>query len=336
MLFLCAFRKTGGFAYLTICHLSQIPQKAVTKYSHNFYKMTIPEVKAHGAEQSGIMKLERRERMRGRKTFMSVVLAVVISVMAFVPEAYASDKAVETVYLGSPEHVWWETDTQGKWTSVKKAHEYQVKLYISDYADRDEENWRKFDPEDEGLEAVFTVRTTETSYDFSKYMNDLHSYFFAVRATPRISEQAYVESGDWIASPDVDYRGKLVQGITDGKWRNYLEGSRYEDAEGNLLGSGWRLIQGEWYLMDEDGCRMSGWVDRDGARYYLGEDGRMAIGWFVCDGEWYYAGKDGAIQTGWIMPKPGYYYYLDENGIMLHDTEVDGWQLGSDGLRQTT
>lgn len=268
-------------------------------------------------------------------SFLFLAILAAVSTIAPAKKTLASDKAVETVYLGTPEHVWWETDTQGKWSSVKKAHEYQVKLYISDYADRDEENWRKFDPEDEGLEAVMTKRTSETSCDFSEYMNDLHSYFFVVRATPKISEQAYVVSGDWAASPDVDYRGSAVQGMTGGKWRNYLEGSRYEDADGNLLGGGWHLIQGDWYLMDENGYRMSGWQTADdGARYYLGDDGRLATNWFVYDGEWYYAGKDGQIQTGWVMTKPGYYYYLDETGVMLHDTEIDGYLLGADGLRQ--
>jgi glucan-binding YG repeat protein len=252
---------------------------------------------------------------------------------AAVRPVWASDKAVETVWLGQPTHVWWETDTQGKWTSVKRAHEYQVKLYIADNADRDEDNPRAFNPNDEGLEAVVTVRTNETSYDFSEYMNDLHSYFFVVRATPKISEQAYVQNGDWVASKDVDYRGKQIQGVTGGKWRNYLEGSRYEDADGNLLGSGWNLVSGEWYLMDEKGYRQTGWQTVDGKRYYLGDDGRMATGWFVYEDQWYYAGKDGELQTGWIMPTPGYYYYLDESGVMLHDTVVDGYQLGADGLR---
>jgi hypothetical protein len=259
--------------------------------------------------------------------------AAILSALAVQP-AFASDKAVETVYLGQPSHVWWETDTQGKWTSVKHAHEYQVKLYIADNVERDEENSRSFDPDDEGLEAVMSVRTTETSCDFSGYMNDLHSYFFVVRATPRYNEQAYVVNGEWTASKNVDFRNKTVQGITDGKWRNYLEGSRYEDGDGNLLGAGWHLIRGEWYLMDENGYRLTGWQTVDGSRYYLGEDGRMATGWFVYEEQWYYAGKDGAMATGWVMPKPGYYYYLDENGVMLHDTEVDGYHLGSDGLRQ--
>ncbi len=62
-------------------------------------------------------------------------------------------------------------------------------------------------------------------------------------------------------------------GLTGGTWRNYLEGSRYEDADGNLLGGGWHLIQGEWYLFDEDGYRLTGWQEADGQMYYLNGDG---------------------------------------------------------------
>lgn len=187
--------------------------------------------------------------------------------------AWASDTEVETIWLGEPEHVWWETDTTGKWSSVKKAHEYQVKLYIADEAERDEENWREFDPADEGLECVLTVRTCSQTYDFRDYMDDLHTYFFAVRAVPLIKEQAYVEAGEWVASPDVDFKEAAVMGLTGGIWRNYLEGSRYEDADGNLLGGGWHLIQGEWYLFDEDGYRLTGWQEADGQMYYLNGDG---------------------------------------------------------------
>lgn len=251
--------------------------------------------------------------------------------------AYASDKAVETVYLGAPKYVWWETDTMGKWSSVSKAHEYQVKLYIADYVERDEDNWKEIDFDDESMseaECIMTKRTSDTSCDFTDYMNDLHSYFFVVRATPKISEQAYVEAGEWTASPDVDFREKQNQGITEGKWRNYLEGSRYEDGDGNLLGGGWHLIKGSWYLLDENGYRLTGWQTVGEDRYYLGDDGRMASGWFVWNENWYYAGSDGKIQTGWIMDKPGKYYYLNADGAMAHDTTVDGYVLGADGLRQ--
>ena len=83
-----------------------------------------------------------------RKSVPATAAAAVLLASAFVtvPQfpSYASDKAVETVYLGAPAHVWWETDTTGKWSSVSKAHEYQVKLYIADSVDRDEDDWRKY------------------------------------------------------------------------------------------------------------------------------------------------------------------------------------------------
>lgn len=229
-------------------------------------------------------------------------------------ETLASDKEVETVYLGTPEHVWWKSETVGQWSSVKKAHEYQVKLYLADFVDRDEDNWRDFDPEEEGLEAVMTRRTSDTTCDFTEYMSDLHTYFYAVRAVPKISEQAYVVSGGWIASPDVEFRDTAVLGITEGKWRNYLEGSRYEDENGDFLPGGWQLIRGFWYLLDENGYRKTGWQEIDGVRYYLETDGKMAKGWFQIGEEWYYADKTGAVQNGQVMTAPGMYYELDEDG----------------------
>ena len=85
-----------------------------------------------------------------KKVFKRWIVAAAAVLLATTPQfpSCASDKAVETVYLGTPAHVWWETDTTGKWSSVAKTHEYQVKLYIADNVDRDEENWRKVDFDD--------------------------------------------------------------------------------------------------------------------------------------------------------------------------------------------
>lgn len=247
---------------------------------------------------------------------MSLLLASAGSVLG-AGQAEASDKPVETVYLGEPEHVWWESSSLGKWTPVARAHEYQVKLYLADCVDRDQEDQRSFDPEAEGLEAVMTRRTQDTSCDFSEYMNDLHAYFFVVRATPRVSEQAYVVKGSWIASPDMDFRENPGRGITGGTWRNYLEGSRYEDADGQFLPGGWQLIEGYWYLLDEHGYRLTGWQSVDGTRYYLGTGGRMAAGWFMWEDHWYYADSDGRLQSGRVMTQPGIWYELDEDGRLI-------------------
>lgn len=270
------------------------------------------------------MQMDQKKTCRQMTGWFTVCLAVIAFLAILHFQAYASDKAVETINLGTPDHVWWETDTMGNWSSVKKAHEYQVKLYIADSVDRDEDNWRKVNFDDESMdeaECVMTRRTGETSCDFSAYMDDLHTYFFVVRATPKVSEQAYVKAGSWVGSPDADYREKQVIGYTNGKWRNYLEGSRYQLEDGSYLGAGWQLIEANWYLLDEDGYRLTGWQEREGNRYYLGDDGRMATGWFVWNDQWYYADKTGAMQTGWVMTDPGKYYYMDENGVWIQNAK---------------
>lgn len=275
-----------------------------------------------------------RNKVTQAAAAMMVVAAVSGSVYPVVP-AYGADRAVEQVYLGEPAQVWWETDTVGRWNSVSKAREYQVKLFIADNIDRDEDDWQSIDWDDEELVAVMTRRTTETSCDFTPYMSDLHSYFFVVRATPRQNQQAYVTAGGWVASPTLEYRGTAAIGITDGRWRNYLAGTMYEDAEQNLLSNGWYLIGGTWYLFDADGYVQTGWQTVDGSRYYLSETGAMATGWFVYQDNWYYADKNGVMQTGWIMDQPGKYYYLNEDGTMASDTTVDGYWLDADGMRRS-
>lgn len=249
--------------------------------------------------------------------------------------AMASDKAVEDVYLGTPKYVYWETNTVGKWSSVKSAHEYQVKLYETDDLDLEDINWENYNFVENDVAALTTKRTTELSADFSGYMKDGHSYVFIVRAVPKTNERAYVESGEWKASDEQDFRGKKVIGETGGKWRNYLEGSKYETAEGTFLGSGWQLIQSNWYLLNDQGYRLTGWQSVDGVSYYLGDEGRMATGWFAWNENWYYADKNGAIQTGWVMTEPGKYYYLNADGSMAHDVMVEGYWLDSSGLRQS-
>lgn len=272
------------------------------------------------------------EQVKAVALAIAVIATTISAVHVTQLTAYASDKEVEMVWLGKPAHVWWDTETIGAWSTVKKAHEYQVKLYIADDVDRDEENWKNIDVDDLGLEAVMVRRVTENRCDFTEYMNDLHTYFFTVQATPRLNEQAYVVEGSKIASPDINFKGEYVLGITTGKWRNYLEGSRYETEDGDYLTGGWHLIWGTWYFLNEQGYRVNGWQTLDGVRYYFDEYGQMAEGWLQLDGNWYYADSDGAMQTGWVMTEPGCYYYLKEDGVMLHDCDVDGYWLGSNGL----
>ncbi|MBT9777156.1 hypothetical protein GPL15_11645 [Clostridium sp. MCC353] len=233
----------------------------------------------------------------------------VLSVLMLLTAAYPAFGA-ETVRLEAAENTWWEDDTTAAWTSVKKAKQYQVRLY-----------------ENEVSVAKLTVNTNRA--DFNDYMQDGYQYYFEVRAVARNSEQSYVEDGPWVTSKTVELSNR---GDTAGRWRNYADGNKYQMEDGTMAVSGWKLISGTWYHFDDYGYAITGWLEDNGSRYFLDEEGRMAKGWTEIGGFWYYFQKDGAMASGWIQPEPGKWYYMQENGVMAFDTTVDGYRLDSSGM----
>lgn len=251
------------------------------------------------------------------KKIIQSIVAIGAFLMISMP-TYASDKAVDTTYLGTPEHVRWESDTVGSWTSVSKAQEYQVKLYCADFIGRDEESLQDFDWEEAEEEVVMVQRTTAQRMNFTDYMQDGYTYFYAVRAVPKLSQQETVKAGDWVASADVDFRNKQVIGIIEGTWRYFLAGTMYELEDGTFLSNGWSYIRGEWYLFDESGYRLTGAQYLDGKSYYLDEEGVLQIGWMQFGENWYYSDENGVLQAScWIEYLPGQFYYLGEDGRMV-------------------
>lgn len=49
------------------------------------------------------------------------------------------------------------------------------------------------------------------------------------------------------------------------------------------------------------------------------------------EGQWNYLDDSGNKLKGWLKDANGKYYYLNNNGIMEHDTTINGYKLGSDG-----
>ena len=242
---------------------------------------------------------------RVHKFFRGAVLSVLMLLTAAYPAFGA-----ETVQLEAAENTWWEDDTTAAWTSVKKAKQYQVRLY-----------------ENEVSVAKLTVNTNRA--DFNDYMQDGYQYYFEVRAVARNSEQSYVEDGPWVTSKTVELSDR---GDTTGRWRNYADGNKYQMEDGSMAVSGWKLISGTWYHFDDYGYAITGWLEDNGSRYFLDEEGKMAKGWTEIGGFWYYFQKDGAMASGWIQPEPGKWYYMQENGVMAFDTTVDGYRLDSSGM----
>lgn len=55
--------------------------------------------------------------------------------------------------------------------------------------------------------------------------------------------------------------------------------------------------------------------------------------WEKIDGEWYAFDENGIMRTGWYQEGEKWYYFKSD-GTMAHDTDVDGYHLGSDGVMQ--
>lgn len=105
--------------------------------------------------------------------------------------------------------------------------------------------------------------------------------------------------------------------------KNYIDG---EDAKT----VGWLYNTNKWYYFNASGIMQTGWIEDNNRWYHLNKSGTMEAGWINDEGKWYYLSESGAMKTGWLEDN-GKWYFLNTSGEMLHDTEVDGYKLGSNG-----
>ena len=57
----------------------------------------------------------------------------------------------------------------------------------------------------------------------------------------------------------------------------------------------------------------------------------MAIGWKYINNKWYYLNNDGSMKTGWLKDTDGKWYYLNTDGSMAVNTNIGGYNIGSNG-----
>ena len=225
------------------------------------------------------------------------------------------------VWLEAPEEAGWSASNHMKavWKKVDYATGYQIRLYRDDYYRR-------------------TIDATGTSKDLSEYMGREGNYYDEIRAVGKTTNDAkYRKSSEYIVSSD-RYLDDL--GDTEGSWKNYADGKKYVDENGQIVTSQWYRILGTWYYFDENGYMATGWRMVNNKWYYLGNDGKMVTGWqkingtyyyfrgwggmyrgtfFQLGGEMYYADADGKMVTGWLS-KENQWYYFRENGAMYRNT----------------
>ena len=140
-----------------------------------------------------------------------------------------------------------------------------------------------------------TVRTA--SYDLKEFLGRPGVYSVRVRPVNKIKQDI---KGQWTDSNTFYVDSSLAEDFRMGRVK---AGGRWEE-EGS-----------QWRFREVDGSYASSkWKEIEGIWYYFDVNGYMMTGWIEVDGKW---------------------YYCDTTGAMLHDTEIDGYALGSDGAMIT-
>lgn len=139
------------------------------------------------------------------------------------------------VQLDSPEEAGWSVENPQKavWKKAEYATAYRIRLYRDGYL-------------------VRNITATGTSKDLSEYMTKEGSYYYEIRSAAKDdSDEKYMKASEYLTSS-----GKLMDdmGDTEGRWRNYTDGRKYEGGDGEVVKDQWYKIMNQWYYFDENCC----------------------------------------------------------------------------------
>ena len=222
---------------------------------------------------------------------------IIVSLTAAVFSVLTAGTALaDVVTFGETGRAYWGSNLgEARWEAMESAKLYEVRLY-------------------ENGSLLYTRSRIEVNglrTDLSQYMSDNSEYYFEVRAIPTNAQKQKFRAGDWVGSEDTQWATGL--GDTDGRFRTYSNGLKYEKYGGQMVVNQWYLIHGNWYYFDADGYMLTGWQQ-------IGE-------------KWYFFDKDGARYSGWKEWAPGKWYYLGPDGKMMVNTVIDGqYVLDASGL----
>ena len=101
--------------------------------------------------------------------------------------------------------------------------------------------------------------------------------------------------------------------------------------------TGKQTINGMVYFFDESGVLQTGWV-KDGNRWRYYDGAKAHKGWLhlKTDGEEkiYYLNKEGLLESGKWVKIDGKWYYFYPDGTLAVNTQIDGYEIDSKGVRK--
>ena len=112
---------------------------------------------------------------------------------------------------------------------------------------------------------------------------------------------------------------------------NSLKRSEKADVDANR-----DLIEALYIKMILNGnITQSGWVDKGNGDWdYIAEDGSRPSKWIASGANWYYVKNGTMLRNSWIASdaQGTRWYYVDDNGVMVSNTTVNGYTFNSYGV----
>ncbi len=167
------------------------------------------------------------------------------------------------------------------------------------------------------------------------YVVDINRVEDSNKMTKDTNTEKQSDDGDKNVGVNVNTSNGAGSSGTPNSWVKVLDKWKYNDGFGNPIRNAWYYDNNykKNYYFDADGYMVIGWLRLDNNWYYLNDSGAMETGWKQIRGNWYYLDYDGKMKTGWFKDGDGKYYYLNEsNGAMVHDSVINNYKLGSDGV----
>lgn len=231
-----------------------------------------------------------------KKIWMGACMTMALGVMAAFPAMADTGAGTQT----APEEAGWSKVSAytASWDKVASADGYQLRIY------RDETYLK-------------TIQVTKNKANLSEYVTEDGTYYYEVRAILDTEKtQTDAKYGEYTLSEDLCVNDL---GDTDGRWRHYVDGKKYQKEDETYVENGWYRISGKWYYFDENGFAVKGWRLVGSTWYYMDSECVMQTGWIQTDGSWYYLNGDGAMLTGWQQVNPGEWYYFNPDGSMAEN-----------------
>ena len=281
-----------------------------------------------------------------RKISLLLVLAVLVSVFAVVPTAYAAAyRTLEPDTTSSFElpsnYSYWKTEGGYKYykagnmvismevtKTLKLADELSALKNLGISAGNDTSK--------DGVKCVYGLQkySDTITYGFIRFNSKSHGIRLLVSFNPGDANEVkafeHIITTLKVFDPKAD--GWAYEG---GYWLYYLknkpvtgwkeiDGCWYHFTTKGHMETGWIKLSGKWYLLNEDGVRQTGWYKSGTDWYYLKSDGVMATGWILDGTTWYFFKATGELATGWVQDGKTWYYINDDYSIQT------GWMKAGD------